>query len=184
MVISGTGAGATNNVDRQPGARQRNLISGNTDFAVEVTGSQATSNVIEGNLIGTDATGAAALGNSNSGLGSLAAAVIVESVLRELHWRKCAGASNFISGNSAGYGVLFDGANNNLLEGNYIGVTSTTESALGNEFGVGLVSASGNTVGAPGAGNIIDASTGAGVSIDSASSGNTVAANFIGLNAV
>ena len=34
----------------------------------------------------------------------------------------------------------------------------------------------------PAAGNIIDASTGAGVSIDSASSGNTVAANFIGLN--
>jgi CSLREA domain-containing protein len=46
----------------------RNLISGNGDFGVTVS-QNATDTVIAGNLIGTDKTGTANLGNSSSGVG-------------------------------------------------------------------------------------------------------------------
>ena len=60
-LIGGTGAG------------EGNLISGNLGQGVAITGFYATSNVVAGNLIGTDVTGTITLGNGNYGvsLGSM-----------------------------------------------------------------------------------------------------------------
>ena len=45
-----------------------NLISGNAGDGVEICGSGTTGNVVAGNLIGTDATGEAALPNGADGV--------------------------------------------------------------------------------------------------------------------
>ena len=46
----------------------RNLISGNGGHGVEILGSEATGNVVQGNFIGTDKDGTTALGNSGDGV--------------------------------------------------------------------------------------------------------------------
>ena len=73
------------------------------------------------------------------------------------------------------------------VEGNYIGTDVTGAEALpnGGTAGMILTGASGVTVGGATAGarNIISGNVGAGVSIDAASSGNTIAGNYIGTNA-
>ena len=55
-TIGGTAAGAGN------------VISGNTDDGVEITGTGTTGNVVAGNYIGTDVTGTVALGNGLDGV--------------------------------------------------------------------------------------------------------------------
>ena len=49
-----------------PGAR--NVISGNGNDGVQITGSAATGNIVLGNLLGTNAAGTAALGNAFNGV--------------------------------------------------------------------------------------------------------------------
>ena len=72
-----------------PGAG--NLISGNTNRGVSVEGSGPTSDLIEGNRIGTDATGTAALSDYQG--------VVLESPGNTVGGT-AAGASNLISGNA------------------------------------------------------------------------------------
>jgi hypothetical protein len=50
------------------GANTRNLISGNTEDGVRITGATATFNQIAGNYIGTTVTGNAPLKNSKNGV--------------------------------------------------------------------------------------------------------------------
>jgi titin len=52
--IGGTGVGA------------RNIISGNAEYGVEIRGSSATRNLVQGNFIGTDVTGTARSGNGTT----------------------------------------------------------------------------------------------------------------------
>ena len=89
-----------------------------------------------------------------------------------------------------------DDANDNLVEGDYIGTDVTGTVALGNnaavaEFRGGVLldnGASGNTIGGltatpgTGAGNLISDNTNAGVSMDTAGPNNLVAGNLIGTN--
>ncbi len=49
-------------------ALERNIISGNLMQGILIIGTDAKSNVVAGNLIGTQAAGTAALGNSNNGI--------------------------------------------------------------------------------------------------------------------
>src|SRR4029077_3967390 len=46
----------------------RNIISGNSSYGVDVTGSGTMGNLVEGNYIGTNAAGDSALGNTIYGL--------------------------------------------------------------------------------------------------------------------
>src|SRR5439155_5863363 len=111
----------------------------------------ATDNVIQGNLIGTDATGSVALGNGRD-------AVLLNdpNVQHNLIGGPAAGAGNVLSAGSR-YGVYLRFANNNTVQGNYIGTDKTGSVALGSEVGVAVFSGSGNLIGgtAAGAGNVI-----------------------------
>jgi hypothetical protein len=141
----------------------RNVISGNTGEGVRLDGALATGNLIRGNYIGTNASGVADLGNSNSGV----------------FIRKAPGNSvigNLISGNDGFAGVAICGsvapfpcgggdvgsqssnASGNIVQGNVIGLNADGSGPLKNNgYGVSLDGAPNNVVGgaATGDGNSI-----------------------------
>jgi parallel beta-helix repeat protein len=172
-------------------AAARNVISGNNGPGVDISGT-TSGNLVQGNLIGTDPTGRQAVGNANIG-------VLIDGSPGNTVGGTQPGAGNLLSGNraatlpgpnpdlatTAAGGVVIIGASaqQNLVEGNLIGTTADGRAGLGNAYdGVGITSASNNTVGGPGsAGNTISGNRGVGVRIAGASaSGNTVVGNQIG----
>ena len=140
------------------------MISGNAGPGVVISGSGTTTNVVAGNLIGTDITGTVAIANDGDG-------VVVDSSLsvagaRQHDRRHTAGAGNLISGNTAN-GVLIDSVpSDTVVEGNKIGTDISGTVALANNRGVAIFSRS-NTIGgtAAGAGNLISGNTNAGIEI-------------------
>jgi CSLREA domain-containing protein len=164
---------------------QRNIISGNTEAGVTVSG--GAGNVIEGNYIGTNAAGNAALSNSRG--------VLVQSGATNTRiGGTAAGAGNVISGN-ANYGVQLTGILGNvtgtLVQGNIIGTRPDGVTALANALhGVYVNNFSGSTaesnvIGgtAAGAANIIARNTGDGVRVSgTGATRNPVRANSIHTN--
>lgn len=120
-----------------------NLISGNGQEGVAITGSGSSSNLVQGNLIGTDSTGATALGNTGAGLR-------ISGGQNNTIGGAVTEAANVISANGQD-GVLIAGPtpNGNAIEGNFIGTDSTATVALGNTLaGVHITSnADGNVIG-------------------------------------
>ncbi len=111
-------------------AASRNLISGN-DTGVKIPG--GTSNTIEGNLIGTDASGTAPLGNGTG--------VYIQSP-NNVIGGTTAGARNVIAGNSnRGVYLQFDSSVGNRILGNSI----FDNGGLGIDLGGGTENASGVT---------------------------------------
>jgi hypothetical protein len=180
--------GASRNIIGAAGAG--NVISGNANQGVLISGSGTSGNVLQGNFIGTTAEGAHALANLGVGVYILNGATgnTVGTV----------GAGNVISGNNSGQGgpvgvgvgVLIQdgGTNGNLLLGNFIGTTADGSHPLGNTYGVVLLDGpSNNTIGAPGAGNVISGNLNIGVELlnffGSVTSGNVIQGNFIGTTA-
>jgi len=159
----------------QPGAG--NLISGNwsTHGGVSLWG-PAQGNLVQGNLIGTNAAGAAKVGNydgllvygSNQTIGGTTPA-----------------ARNVVSGNGR-YGMILDSAGT-LVQGNFIGTNSAGAARLSN-WGDGIrIGGDNSTVGGAmaAARNIISGNDGSGVgwtevSSSDPSSGNQVQGNYIG----
>jgi uncharacterized repeat protein (TIGR01451 family) len=167
VTIGGTAAGAGN------------LIAANGERGIEFRGTSA-GDLVEGNEVGTDAAGTAALGNQLEG-------IYVSGPSGVAIGGTSPGAGNLIAGNrSDGIGLASGG---NLVEGNDIGVDATGAAALPNGGnGVNIPSA-GNTVGGTdaGSGNVISGNALAGVFIASlggdTAQGNLVQANFIGTDA-
>lgn len=167
-------------------AAARNLISGNGGVGVYIDAlaaspqNLATGNLVQGNYIGTDVSGASALGNTAGGvrLDSLAANNTIGG--------SSPGARNIISGNG-GVGVDVRGNDpaevlpGNRVQGNYIGVDASGSIALGNARGVSIA-ASNNTIGgtASGAGNVISANAGVGILIESFAASALIEGNYIG----
>ncbi len=162
-----------------------NLIAGGVATGIVIQ-SGATGNLVQGNFIGTDATGNAALGNVGNGI------LILDASSNTIGGTTAA-ARNVISGNAMG-GVVIqsdsDGtAASNLVEGNYIGISFAGTGALGNTTGVTILDSSSNTIGgtAAGAGNIISSNLADGISITGSASlpatGNLVQGNLIGTTA-
>ena len=154
----------------------RNLISGNTGAGVGVAFS---GNHVEGNFIGVDATGAAALGNGDRGVSVNGSANVVGGAT--------AAFRNIVSGNNRG--VQFDGSDH-VLQSNYIGTDSTGTLPLPNQNeGVSVNSATGVLLGGaaviPGTppGNIISGNTGAGVDLFAGATGTRIQGNEIGIDA-
>jgi uncharacterized repeat protein (TIGR01451 family) len=128
-----------------------NLISGN-DSGVILFGGQGTPGiVIQGNLIGTDATGTNRIGNRTEGISS-------DSSLPLLIGGSSARAGNVISGNgSTGVMLSSPGHYSSVVQGNFIGTDRTGALNLGNGGnGIWLISPD-NTVGGRdvGEGNVI-----------------------------
>lgn len=121
---------------------------------------QGTGNLIQGNLIGTNATGTVASPNLNSG-------VLIEATsVGNTIGGPAATARNVISGNG-GAGIFISGASNNQIIGNSIGTDITGALTLAN--GTGGINSIGNS------NNNLIGGTGAGA-------GNTIA--FNGFNGV
>ncbi len=169
-TIGGTAAGA------------RNIISGNDQHGVHLTTAAVTSNLVQGNYIGTDVNGTADLGNSQSGVqidGGAASNTIGGTT---------AAARNIISGNN-GYGVrlqTFGTTTNNNVQGNYIGTNLNGTAAIGNSLSGVQVNATGNTIGGTvaGAGNVISGNGQHGVLIQGGINvANLVQGNRIGTSA-
>jgi hypothetical protein len=166
-TIGGTAAGAGN------------LISGNGSGGIVMGTITAHGNEVQGNLIGTDISGTAALGNDGAGI-----ALGIGSTNNTIGGTTAA-AANVISANS-GSGVLILGVVNlittsNLVEGNFIGTDASGTITLGNAGdGVTITFGSNNTIGGtvPGAGNLISGNAGNGISV--AGTGNLVEGNQIG----
>ena len=152
-------------------AAERNLISGN-DLGVNLF---SNNNVMVGNYVGTDVTGAHALGN---GLGVNVAGA------NNLVGGTTAEARNLISGNDLGieffnaYGTSF--VHSNRVQGNYIGTDVTGTHALFGFYGLTIRNGSDNLIGGAdaGAGNLISGNLFTGLTI--ASSGNLAQGNRIG----
>lgn len=144
----------------------RNVLSGNSDEGI-LLGSGA--NLIQGNYIGTNASGTAAIGNSGG--------ILLVSSGGNTIGGTTAGARNVVSGNSQlGIGIENAGATNNVVQGNFIGTDATGTLPLGNgSVGGVFISdgfsgpASNNLIGGmiPGAGNVIAFNAGDGVVIES-----------------
>jgi titin len=160
--VGGTTAGA------------RNLISGQAGTGVAIDTSNG--NRVEGNYIGTNAGGTAAIAN---GIG-----IQLIRANTNIIGGTASGARNVISGNGSEAIRANSSVNGNTFEGNYIGTTASGLGALGNGFGVDFYGTStNNIVGGTKAGarNVISANGGDGVGLfNPGTSANTVEGNYIG----
>ena len=175
-VLGNAAAGVT---DTAPGTviGPGNVISAN-QIGVLITGATATDVSVIGNLIGTDSTGEADLGNAEAGVDiENASGVIVEGNGQ---------GSQVISGNQIGIKINGATSSQNLVEGNFIGIDGSGVADRGNaNEGVLIEGASDNTVGGTTAAarNVISANYW-GIDVDGpAAMGNIVEGNYIGTDA-
>jgi hypothetical protein len=173
-TIGGTAAGAGN------------VISGNGTNGVLVQVPQgggsgaASNNVIQGNRIGVNVAGSAAIANMGDGV-QISAGVgnVVGDGLGDL----TVAARNIISGNGGdGVHIKNASATNNVITGNYIGVNAAGTGALGNHgAGVEIEGAMATFLGFKVV-NVIGGNA-IGVLLDNGAQDNAVVNNFIGLGA-
>jgi len=193
--------GAANNIIGGTTIGARNLISGNAEAGVRILDAGATNNLVQGNFIGTDATGtvkyacgpigcANLIGNSNG-------IEVLTGAQNTTTGGTATGARNVITGN-LGSGVSVSGGTATSISGNFIGLDADGNSAHGNHANGVRISAGSVTVGGtePGACNVISGNgvilpdrprpeqfaVGNGILI-SGGSGSQILGNFIGTNA-
>ncbi len=167
-IIGGTNVGA------------RNVISGNFYDGINLSYSNVSGVIIQGNYIGTDFTGTNAVPNGQAGVDVFHGAhgIIIGGTTTA--------ARNIISGN--GYtGIILNGAGvtNNLVQGNYVGTDFTGSNAVPNlQIGIGVWGrATGNLVGGTnvGAANVVSGNLEDGILLsDIGTSNNIVQANLAG----
>jgi titin len=171
---------ASNNTIGGTAAADRNLISGNAGLGVIIQGAGSTTNIIQGNYVGTDLNGTIAVPNEGSG-------IFIDNAPYNTVGGTVTGARNVVSGNGNA-GVTIQGAvsTENLVQGNYIGTNAGGTSRLPNtKAGVTINDAPNNTIGgsASGAGNLISGNGEDGVHIMGVNAtGNVVLGNYIGTN--
>ncbi|TXT26914.1 MAG: repeat-containing protein, partial [Planctomycetota bacterium] len=192
------------NLTQLRGTNGGNLISGNLGYGIHIQGSGASNTRIQGNLIGTNASGFEALPNGRDG-------VFIDNAPDNVVGGTQTGAHNLISGNGGGEfsaffndnkfgsGVRIQGtsATGNKVQGNFIGpnLAGTTNILIvprlgdwrngGNTGeGVAIINASGNLIGgaSPEAHNVISGNAG-GVLVQGDTEfarDNIIQGNFIG----
>ena len=124
-----------------------NLLSGNHLEGLRIWGTKSLLNSVEGNFIGTDEVGSAALANRLSGVliasgasGNYVGLGFVDATVSK---------RNIISGNLDS-GIRISNAKDNSIKGNFIGLDSTGVTPLGNQTDGMLVEGNsiGNVIGA------------------------------------
>jgi titin len=109
---------------------ERNVISGNTSNGVWIQDAETTGNVVRGNYIGTDASGAIGLGNDSSGV------EVYDSP------QSCTiGPDNLIAYN------VWNGVS--LFHSTTIGITITRNSIFSNYMGIALISSANGNIPRP-----------------------------------
>jgi hypothetical protein len=174
--------GPQGNVVGGDSPEERNVISGNDQYAVSIYGSGTMSNTISGNYIGTDRTGAQDLGNTQT------AVVISGGAKYNTVGGDTEGERNIISGNDGtGVSISGSGTDNNTVSGNFIGTDVSGTQALGNgSRGVYISSgAQENIVGGDveGERNVISANSIGVTILAPGTMSNTVSGNYIGTDA-
>ncbi len=164
-------------------AAARNIISANRSSSGGYDGldiDNSSNILVEGNYIGTDIAGSAAMGNAGSGI------ALYDGSSSDTIGGTASGAGNLISGN-AGDGIYADSSNNDLIAGNLIGTDTSGSKPLANAlWGVFLGDSANDTVGGTGrsAGNVISGNTQGGLAIiGTQSTGDLVEGNDIGTDA-
>jgi hypothetical protein len=150
-----------------------NVISGNGGFAGAAILSGANVNTFEGNFIGTDRSGTAAVPNWDG--------LYLSDTTGNIIGGLASGARNVISGNGHGGIVLTDDVTNTRIQGNRIGTTAAGTAGLGNAVhGVAVIGVSSTTGGNRILGNVISTNGSDGVLIVGGRGGNVIASNLIG----
>src|SRR5205823_5966076 len=132
-------------------AAARNVISGNRGFGVLANLDRTT---VQGNYIGTDATGSAALLNTSDGVRVSVSGT--NSVI---------GPGNVLAGNGAS-GIQVGSTSATVLNaqvrGNFVGTSAAGTDAIPNAIGLNIVGSYNNVIGgpSPGDGNVISGNTG------------------------
>jgi CSLREA domain-containing protein len=161
-IVGGTVAGAGN------------AISDNGSMGVYLVGSASSANILQGNVIGTDAAGAVEIGNAGNG-------VFIDGAPDNVIGGTSTAARNVISGNDSGVFISDQTATGNLVQGNRIGTNAAGTGDVGNTFdGVRITNASENSIGgtAAGAGNTIAFNGALGVVVNSGTA-NSILSNSI-----
>lgn len=171
--------GAANNQIGGSRSNFGNLISGNAEPGIRISGAGTDENTISGNLIGTDADGSTALANGGAGI------QVDGGGLNNIGGRS-SGSRNIISGNGAAGVYISEGTALQIL-GNYIGLNAAGSEALPNaESGVDEAGGTGTLVGGPLTPkfrNVISGNDGHGVLVHGSAVGTNVWGNYIGTNA-
>ena len=159
-----------------------NVLAGNSDDGIEIYGVDAESNIVIGNLIGTDVSGTIAHGNSGTGVR------ISTGAQQNKVGGTTEGERNVISGNGfTQVEIEGIGTDYNIISGNHIGTDASGLQALGGGYGVRIEGgAQYNVIGGTTSGerNLISGNSQDGVVInDSGTMSNTVVGNFIGTDA-
>lgn len=182
-------------------AAARNVISGNADHGIDLQGDAfngfgASGTLVQGNYVGTNAAGTAAVRNEGEG-------IAFHSAPNNTIGGTAPGAGNLIAGNGDdGIALISDApsgtfgpkqvSSGNIIQGNLIGTDVTGLAAMpnGSRFptivgaGIFIANSPNNTVGGPepGARNVISGNQVRGLLISRpASTGNLVQGNFIGV---
>jgi CSLREA domain-containing protein len=151
------------------------LVAGDTSSGATI----ASDNLIEGNFIGTDASGKQDLGNASAGVGVLSGA------FGTTIGGASSGQRNIISGNNSSGVFMLGGSASSQVSGNYIGTDRSGKLDLGNgDFGVVNNGANNNTIGGATAGsrNLVSGNGRSGIVVID-SRGNRVLGNRVGTTA-
>ncbi len=148
-----------------------NLISGNKSDGILISGANASKNLVIGNLIGTDITGALSVGNLHG--------VTLAAASNNIIGGTASSTTNLISGNvgpdfGSGIGVYFTGTSTgNIVAGNLIGTDASGTKADNNAYGIYF-----GTFNNPTTSEIISNVT---IGGSVAGAGNTISGNGIGI---
>ncbi len=118
-----------------------NLVSGNGEVGIQLFGSSATGNLVEGNFVGTDVQGERPIPNGLDG-------IFINNAPANQIGGTNPGALNLISGNrSVGLQLFNRGTTRNVVQGNLIGTDINRRPRLGNNYGLFLNRVTGNQIG-------------------------------------
>ena len=160
---------SSNNVIGGTSPATRNVISGNGG-GIDIVGS---ANLVQGNFIGTNATGTVAVPQgAGVSIFNLSPVISTENLIGGT----AAGAGNLISGNQTGISVSGNGT---TIQGNLIGTDIAGTSKIPNTNGIVAIGLNILVGGpAPGARNVISGNSGDGVYLRGA--GNKLQGNYVG----
>ena len=166
------------NIIGGPESNARNLISGNQEDGVFISGFGTDFNRVVGNFIGLEVSGTAAMSNGNAGV------LIADGSKSSTIGGAVSNEGNVISGNTGnGIEIKGSGTNTSQIVGNYIGTKANGLEALPNgENGIEISqTANSHQIGSSVAGghNVISGNTAAGVLVNG-SSANVLHGNRIG----